>query len=136
VKFHEGFFHHSLKKLNLPKLRSKILLIRHYYSLLRSVQIPMDSKYHLYSETKALAWLYWFPWWLDHGLDDPVSIPGRNKRFSPLPNVIRDRPSLLLNRPGDSFSGGSADRAWSWKTERSYASVPSWRTHRQLCPYL
>ena len=39
------------------------------------------------------------------------------------PDVIRDRPSRLFSRPGDSFSRGTAYRAWSWKTERSYASV-------------
>jgi len=28
------------------------------------------------------------------------------------PDVIRDRPSLLFSRPGDSFSWSTTDRAW------------------------
>jgi len=34
-----------MKKLNLPKLRSKGFVIKHYHSLLRSVQTPMDSQF-------------------------------------------------------------------------------------------
>jgi len=107
-KVSQRFFHYSMKKLNLPKLCSKRFLIRHYNSLLRSLQVPIDSQVSPIPRNGSVAWLLITmvtrPRARRSGFDsgqqqEILSSPKR-------PDVVRDRPSLLFNRQGDSFNQG------------------------------
>jgi hypothetical protein len=55
--------------------------------------------------------------WLNYGLGDQVSIPGRGRDFlssTPRPDRSEVHPASYSMGTGDSFTGSKATGAWSW----------------------